>query len=74
VKSSARQIERQHRVAVNTWRTVDVSSDLVSMMRTTGKAFDALMKLEIPPIRPFESQEMELEFQKITDTIKTPMS
>lgn len=71
VRRSLRNIERQHGVAVNTYRTVEYSSDLVTMMRNTGKAFDALMKLEIPPIRPFESLEMQNEFERLTNEIAT---
>lgn len=70
VNESANRLRSQHRVAINTYRTVETSADLVVMMRSTGKAFDSLMKLEIPPLRPFESIEMQAEFEKITNQLK----
>lgn len=73
IKQSAALIARQHAVAVNTWRTVDQSAALVTMMRSTGKTFESLMNLEIPPLRPFESIEMQNELEKLTNELK-PMS
>ena len=73
IATSRRKILSQHAVAVNTWNTVDQSAALVAMMRTTGKNFEALMNLDIPPLRPFESIEMQNELEKLTNELK-PMS
>lgn len=75
VKSSLDRIMRQRNVAVNTYKTVKVSSELVGMIRTTGQAFDALMKIEIPTLRPFESIQMKDEINRLTLELgKRPVS
>ncbi len=66
VASSLSRVERQRDVAINTYRTVQVSADLVDMMRTTKQNFEALMKIDIPALRPFESIEMRREFDRLT--------
>lgn len=70
VVEAAHKVRRQHQVAVNTYKTVTLSADLVTMMRGTGKTFEALMTLEIPALRPFESMELQNEFDRITNEIK----
>jgi hypothetical protein len=67
---SMHKVISQRDVAINTWRTVNLSSDLVSMMRSTGQRFETLMNLDIPAMRPFESVEMKVEFEKITAEMK----
>lgn len=70
IAESANRLKHQHRVAVNTFRTVEATSDLVTMMRATGQAFESLLSLEIPALRPFESLEMQNEFEKLTNQLK----
>lgn len=75
VQQSLSAVNRQLQVAVNTYRTVENSHDLVQLMRSTGKQFDQLMKLEIPTLRPFESIEMQNEFNRLSEELRgTPTS
>lgn len=68
------QLQREYDVRVNTYRTVQASSSLVTMMRDSGRAFDGLMRLELPELRPFENIEMQNEFRRLTDQIAAPSS
>lgn len=74
IDASRRLIGLRHEVAVNTWKTVRLSSDLVDMMRSTDKDFDALLNLDIPELKPFESIQMQQEFEKLTRRISAPPS
>ena len=57
---------RQSAVAINTWRTVKVSSDLVLAMRASDDGFQALLALEVPDLRPFQGVEIRAEFERIS--------
>jgi hypothetical protein len=70
IQEARRKLAERVQVARNTWRTVQVSSELVSMLRSTDKAFQALMNLELPDLRPFESIELQREFQRLTEEIE----
>lgn len=64
--AAAAKTARQAAVAINTWRTVKVSSDLVAAMRATDEGFRQLLTLEIPDLRPFQGVELKAEFQRIS--------
>lgn len=66
MKETRARIAERHEVAVNTWRTVRLSSELVGMVRAAGQDFDVLMSLDIPDLRPFENRELQEEFGKIS--------
>jgi|GEM_PF-6057480 len=66
VKRTIQSVERQRDAAVNTYKTASLSSDLVNMLRMTGKNFNALMQLEIPTLQPFSNSEMQREFDRIS--------
>jgi hypothetical protein len=63
------RVARQHEVAVNTWRTVRASADMLAMMGETGRAFEVLMKLDLPAPRPFENQDLQREFGRLTQRL-----
>lgn len=69
IEAARRLIGMRYEVAVNTWKTVRLSSDLVDMMRSTDKDFDTLLNLDIPELRPFESIQMQQEFERLTRRI-----
>ena len=74
IAEGVRRLERRVAVARNTWRTVEVSSDLIAMLRTSDDAFQKLLKMEMPDLRPFESIELRDEMKRLTDQIEGPTS
>lgn len=64
-----KRVARQREVAVNTWRTVRASADMLAMMSESGRAFDALLKLDLPAPRPFDNRQLEREFARLTDRL-----
>ncbi len=72
--SIARKLQEQRNVALNTYKTVAQSIDLVRLVRTSNGEFQQLLQVEIPPLRPFESEQMKLEFEKLSNQINKPAS
>ncbi|WP_029009749.1 hypothetical protein [Azospirillum halopraeferens] len=66
VSAAWERVARQRDVAVNTWRTVRASADMLAMMSETGRAFETLMDLQLPPPRAFANQQLEREFERLT--------
>lgn len=69
VTAAWKRVGRQRDVAVNTWRTVRASADMLAMMNESGRAFDALLTLELPPPRVFDNQQLKREFERLTDRL-----
>lgn len=59
-------LQRQVDVAMNTYRTVTLSSNLISLMESSDKHISLLTKLEIPSMVSFDNQSMQEEFQRLT--------
>jgi len=72
--NAARKLLAQRNVALNTYKTVAQSIDLVRLVRTSNGEFQQLRQVEIPPLRPFESEQMKLEFEKLSNQINKPAS
>jgi hypothetical protein len=72
--SIARKLQEQRNVALNTYKTVAQSIDLVRLVRTSNGEFQQLLQVEIPPLQPFESEQMKLEFEKLSNQINKPAS
>jgi hypothetical protein len=70
VEASLRRLEAQARVAVNTWATAERAADLAALMRFSDRAFEALSAFEVPEIRPFESRELQIEVERLTDRLR----
>jgi len=70
VEASARRLEAQARVAVNTWATAERAADLAALMRFSDRAFEALSAFEVPNIRPFESRELQGEVERLTERLR----
>jgi hypothetical protein len=70
----ARKLQDQRNVALNTYKTVAQSIDLVRLVRTSNGEFQQLLQVEIPPLRPFESEQMKQEFEKLSNQINKPAS
>jgi predicted HTH domain antitoxin len=72
--NAARKLLEQRNVALNTYKTVAQSIDLVRLVRTSNGEFQQLLQVEIPPLRPFESEQMKQEFEKLSNQINKPAS
>ena len=59
-------LQRQVEVAMNTYRTVSLSSNLISLMETSDKHIALLTKLEVPQMVSFDNESMQREFQRLT--------
>jgi predicted HTH domain antitoxin len=72
--TTARKLLEQRNIALNTYKTVAQSIDLVRLVRASNGEFQQLLKVDIPPLRPFESEQMKLEFDKLSSQINKPAS
>lgn len=70
----ARKLQEQRNVALNTYKTVAQSIDLVRLVRTSNNEVQQLLQVDIPPLRPFESEQMKIEFDKLSNQINKPAS
>ncbi|MGQ9365348.1 hypothetical protein [Azospirillum sp. ST 5-10] len=69
VSAAWQRVARQRDVAVNTWRTVRASADMLAMMSESGRTFETLMTLDLPPPRAFENAQLEREFERLTERL-----
>ena len=71
-RQAARIAKRNKRIAqdlttaTNTYRTVSLSQQLVTMMRDNVTSFQALMTMEPPPIIPFQNKAMATEYSNLS--------
>ncbi|EGV17922.1 hypothetical protein [Thiocapsa marina] len=70
VKQARRELEKDIAAAWNTYETVRVSGELVSLVRSSQQLLDGLMNRQVPTLRPFENLEMQREFQKLTEQLR----
>lgn len=59
-------MQRKMKVANNTYKTVTLSSSVVSMIREGVDTFDQLIALQMPDIREFQNSEIQEEFRNLT--------
>ncbi|QVL48636.1 MAG: hypothetical protein KFB96_24210 [Thiocapsa sp.] len=71
VKLARRELEKDIAAAWNTYETVRVSGELVSLVRSSQQLLDGLMNRQVPALRPFENLEMQREFRKLTEQLRT---
>ena len=57
-------------VARNTYETVKLSGELVSLMRDSQQLLNALFNRQVPALRTFENLEMKREFEKLTAQLR----
>ena len=58
------------RVALNTYNTVKVSSELVNLLRSSSKSFDDLLSIQVPDLLVFQNAQMKEEFTALTAKLK----
>jgi hypothetical protein len=54
----------------NTYQTVTLSSDLFKIISSSQDMMKEVMKLQIPPIIPFENIQIKEKYQELTDQIR----
>jgi len=66
--AEALEISRQERdVATNTYRTVQLSSNVTSLIREGADTFKTLSSLQVPATAAFKNEAMREEFRKLTE-------
>jgi hypothetical protein len=70
VLQARERLSRDLAVAQNTYETVKVSGDLVSLMKHSRHLIDTLFTLQAPPLRAFENLEMKREFERLTQDLQ----
>jgi len=74
IKRSESEIEKEYRVAENTYDTVSTAYTLASMMKKSDSFYRALAPLQIPDLLKFKNKEMKMEFQKLTQKMSQIVS
>ncbi|MEZ5976874.1 MAG: hypothetical protein R3F34_01460 [Planctomycetota bacterium] len=79
LQDQAAAVERQNealqprlRDAMNTYETVQLSSQVANAIREARRNFAALLELEVPDLRGFENVELQQEFERLTDRLLEP--
>lgn len=57
-------------VAQNTYQTVRLSGELVSLLRTSQDAFSLLLTIEVPELLIFDNTQMKQEFTLLTEKLE----
>lgn len=70
VRAARQELEQDIATAWNTYETVRVSGELVSLVRSSQQLLEGLMNRQVPALRPFENLEMQREFQKLTEQLR----
>ncbi|MBF0621164.1 MAG: hypothetical protein HQL54_04490 [Magnetococcales bacterium] len=66
VLKARQKIERDRALARNTLKTVMVSAELLSILKSSQDSFNALINLQVPELVPFENVEMRKKFEELT--------
>jgi hypothetical protein len=66
VKQAHKRLGQEHQVAVNTYETVKLSSELMRILRSSQESFSALVSLQLPELVVFENVQIRDEFAKLT--------
>lgn len=66
LSQSRQRLQRDIATAWNTYETVKVSGELVSLIRTSEQMLGELFNRQVPELRPFANVEMQREFEKLT--------
>jgi hypothetical protein len=69
VADARRTINSDLRLARNTYQTVRYSAQLLAILQTTQRSFDALMELQVPELVPFTSSRVQREFEALSRRI-----
>ena len=57
-------------VAENSYATVSLADDFLSLVKSNQDTFDALLQLQLPPIEIFDDASLQTEFMELTKKLK----
>lgn len=66
VFEAMKRSQREYEVADNTYKTVNLSSQVLHLVKQGSNTFQALTKLQIPDTQPFQNAEMKEQFKKLS--------
>ncbi len=69
VMDENRKVQTLIAAAVNTYRTVCLSINMVEMIGYCQAAFRALRELQLPPLRPFQNVQLNAELQNLAERV-----
>lgn len=70
IRGKLQEAERVREVAMSSWNTVSLASDLKEIVKTSHEAFEALLSLELPPLALFDDAALQAEFDAITRKLR----
>lgn len=70
ITESQRELDSDIATAWNTYETVKVSGEMVSLMQTSQLLLQNLFNRQVPALRPFQNLEMQREFEKLTAQLR----
>ena len=65
-------LQKRLRDAINTYQTVQLSSQVAELLAEGQRNFSALLELDLPELRGFENAELQAEFQRLTRELVQP--
>ncbi|MEA3274443.1 MAG: hypothetical protein U9Q81_03950 [Pseudomonadota bacterium] len=71
VRKARQALEKDIAAAWNTYETVRVSGELVSLVQSSSRLLDGLLNRQVPALRPFQNLEMKREFEKLTAQLRS---
>lgn len=66
IKNANKLVSKSYEVALNTYKTVDLSFNVSSLINSNSELFEEVMSLQTPELIPFENKKMKEEFEKLT--------
>ena len=70
IQTKAEEADRMLRVAENSFRTVSLADDFLSLVKANQDTFDALLQLQLPPIEIFDDTSLQAEFMALTKKLQ----
>lgn len=69
IQSALKKSTHDLQIALNTFKTVQISFTLLEVIKESRESFNALLNIQLPELIPFENKEIALEYEKITQEI-----
>jgi hypothetical protein len=72
VEAQNKSLDLRLRDAINTYKTVDLSSQVTELLREGERNFRALLELDLPTLEGFQNVELEREYRRLTEQLAEP--
>lgn len=70
IQAKADEAAKMLLVAENSYATVSLADDFLSLVKSNQDTFDALLQLQLPPIEIFDDASLQTEFMELTKKLK----